>query len=218
MAVDAARAVQYVNAGTVEFLVDPAGNFYFFKTGDTDLPTGGCLLRVAGKRAELALRDSEERYRRLVELSPDGIAIHREGRLVFCNPAGARMLGYGVDEVLGKLAIEFVHPSSRHFAADRMKTILVGKAVPFIEEKFVRKDGSPLEVEVGTMPFTFQNAPAIQVIIRDITERKRSEKLQAVLYKIAQTASAVEDVDAFYEQIHGIVVRAQGVVGRLVAS
>jgi diguanylate cyclase (GGDEF)-like protein/PAS domain S-box-containing protein len=157
------------------------------------------------RRAEEALRESEERYRHLVELSPDGIAIHREGRLVFCNPAGARMLGYGVDEVLGKLAIEFVHPASRSFAADRMKTILVGKAVPFIEEKFVRKDGSLLEVEVGTMPFTFQNAPAIQVIIRDITERKRSEKLQAVLYKIAQTASAVEDVETFYEQIHSIV-------------
>ena len=171
-------------------------------------PSGfrGVVIDVSERRqAEEALRESEERYRHLVELSPDGIAIHREGRLVFCNPAGARMLGYGVEEVLGKLAIEFVHPASRSFAADRMKTILVGRAVPFIEEKFVRKDGSTLEVEVGTMPFTFQNAPAIQVIIRDITERKRAEKLQAVLYRIAQTASAVEDVDAFYEQIHGIV-------------
>ena len=171
-------------------------------------PSGfrGVVIDVSERRqAEEALRESEERYRHLVELSPDGIAIHREGRLVFCNPAGARMLGYKVEEVLGKHAIDFVHPSSRPFAADRMKTILVGKAVPFIEERFVRKDGSLLEVEVGTMPFTFQDAPAIQVIIRDITERKRSEKLQAVLYRIAQTASAVEDVDAFYEQIHGIV-------------
>jgi diguanylate cyclase (GGDEF)-like protein/PAS domain S-box-containing protein len=175
---------------------------------ERDAPCGfrGVVIDVSERRqAEEALRESEERYRHLVELSPDGIAIHREGRLVFCNPAGARMLGYQVEEVLGKLAIEFVHPASRQFAAERMQNILVGKPVPFIEEKFVRKDGSMLEVEVGTMPFTFQNAPAIQVIIRDITERKRAEKLQAVLYRIAQTASAVEDVEAFYEQIHGIV-------------
>jgi diguanylate cyclase (GGDEF)-like protein/PAS domain S-box-containing protein len=171
-------------------------------------PSGfrGVVIDVSERRqAEEALRESEERYRHLVELSPDGIAIHREGRLVFCNPAGARMLGYQVEEVLGKLAIDFVHPTSRQFAAERMRNILVGKPVPFIEEKFVRKDGSMLEVEVGTMPFTFQNAPAIQVIIRDITERKRAEKLQAVLYRIAQTTSAVEDVEAFYEEIHGIV-------------
>jgi diguanylate cyclase (GGDEF)-like protein/PAS domain S-box-containing protein len=175
---------------------------------ERDAPSGfrGVVIDVSERRqAEEALRESEERYRHLVELSPDGIAIHREGRLVFCNPAGARMLGYQVEEVLGKLAIEFVHPASRQFAAERMRNILVGKPVPFIEEKFVRKDGSMLEVEVGTMPFTFQNAPAIQVIIRDITERKRAEKLQAVLYRIAQTASAVEDVEAFYEEIHGIV-------------
>jgi diguanylate cyclase (GGDEF)-like protein/PAS domain S-box-containing protein len=174
--------------------------------GNAPVGFRGVVIDVSERRqAEEALRESEERYRHLVELSPDGIAIHREGRLVFCNPAGARMLGYQVEEVLGKRAIEFVHPSSRPFAADRMLNILVGKPVPFIEEKFVRKDGSTLEVEVGTMPFTFQNAPAIQVIIRDITERKRSEKLQAVLYRIAQTTSAVEDVEAFYEQIHGIV-------------
>jgi diguanylate cyclase (GGDEF)-like protein/PAS domain S-box-containing protein len=174
----------------------------------TGAPVGfrGVVIDVTERRAaEEALRESEERYRHLVELSPDGIAIHREGRLVFCNPAGARMLGYQVDEVLGKLAIDFVHPASRQFAAERMRNILVGKAVPFIEEKFVRSDGTTLEVEVGSMPFTFQDAPAIQVIIRDITERKRAEKLQAVLYRIAQTASAVEDVEAFYEHIHGVV-------------
>ena len=171
----------------------------------TDTPVGfrGAVIDVTERReAEEALRESEERYRHLVELSPDGIAIHREGKLVFCNPAGARMLGYQVDEVLGKLAIDFVHPSSRPFAADRMQNILVGKAVPFIEEKFVRRDGTLLEVEVGSMPFTFQDAPAIQVIIRDITERKRAEKLQTVLYR-SPSRERGEDVNAFYEHIHG---------------
>src|SRR6185436_2531994 len=103
------------------------------------------------RRAEQALRESEERYRALVELSPDAIAVHSQGKVVFANSAGGRLLGYeSAEEVLGR-------------------------SVPFIQEKFVRRDGTMLEAEVGAMPFRYQGAPAVQVVIRDITERRRAE-------------------------------------------
>jgi diguanylate cyclase (GGDEF)-like protein/PAS domain S-box-containing protein len=159
------------------------------------------------KRADQALRESEERYRRLVELSPDAIAIHSQGRVVFCSQAGARLLGYErPEEVLGRPTLDFVHPSSVPLVAERIQGILAsGQGLPFAEEKFLRKDGTPLEVEVGAMPFTYRDKPAIQVIVRDIGERKRAEKLRSALYRIAETTGSVEDMDAFYAAMHATV-------------
>jgi two-component system, sporulation sensor kinase A len=66
------------------------------------------------KIAEAALRESEERYRSLVELSPEAIVVHREGKIDYINPAGAKMIGNTrVDELLGKSIIDFVHPDYR---------------------------------------------------------------------------------------------------------
>jgi diguanylate cyclase (GGDEF)-like protein/PAS domain S-box-containing protein len=159
------------------------------------------------RRAEQALRESEERYRALVELSPDAIAVHSQGRVVFANTAGGRLLGYdSADDVVGKSVLEFVHPDSRKLVGERMRRLLEdGKPVPFIQEKFVRRDGSTLEAEVGAMPFRYQGQPAVQVVIRDITERRRAERLQSALYRIAQATSAAEDMEAFYAHVHGIV-------------
>jgi diguanylate cyclase (GGDEF)-like protein/PAS domain S-box-containing protein len=159
------------------------------------------------RRAEQALRESEERYRALVELSPDAIAVHSQGKVVFANSAGGRLLGYdSAEEVLGRSVLDFVHPDSRRVVAERMRRLMEdGRAVPFIQEKFVRRDGSTLEAEVGAMPFRYQGQPAVQVVIRDITERRRAERLQSALYRIAQATSAAEDMEAFYAHVHGIV-------------
>jgi diguanylate cyclase (GGDEF)-like protein/PAS domain S-box-containing protein len=159
------------------------------------------------RRAEQALRESEERYRALVELSPDAIAVHSQGKVVFANSAGGRLLGYdSAEEVLGRSVLDFVHPDSRRLVAERMRRLLEdGRAVPFIQEKFVRRDGTTLEAEVGAMPFRYQGQPAVQVVIRDITERRRAERLQSALYRIAQATSAAEDMEAFYAHVHGIV-------------
>lgn len=159
------------------------------------------------RRAEQALRESEERYRALVELSPDAIAVHSQGRVVFSNTAGGRLLGYASpDDVVGRSVLDFVHPDSRKVVGERMRRLLEdGRPVPFIQEKFVRRDGSTLEAEVGAVPFRYQGQPAVQVVIRDITERRRAERVQSALYRIAQATSAAEDMEAFYAHVHGIV-------------
>jgi len=130
------------------------------------------------RRAEQALRESEERYRRLVELSPDGIAIHREGRLVFCNLTGARMLGYDlVEEAVGRPITDFVHPSYRDLVGRRVRDALAdGKPQPPAEEKFIRADGSAIDVEVTSTPFTYGGSRAVLVVFRDITPRLKLEQ------------------------------------------
>jgi PAS domain S-box-containing protein len=130
------------------------------------------------RRAEQALRESEERYRRLVELSPDGIAIHRDGRIVFCNVTGARMLGYALaEEVVGRPVLEFVQEEYRDLVERRVRGALAeGRSQPPIEEKFVRADGTLVEVEVTSTPFSYGGHPAVLVVFRDITPRRQLEE------------------------------------------
>ncbi len=130
------------------------------------------------KLSEAALRESEERYRKLVEFSPDAISIHSEGKIVFINVAGAKLLGaVNPEQLIGKSVIDFVHPDYQEIARERIRLMREeGKNVSPIEEKFIKLDGSVMDVEVIAMPFTYQGKPGIQVIIRDITNRKRAEE------------------------------------------
>ncbi|HNX48546.1 MAG TPA: PAS domain S-box protein [Thermoanaerobaculaceae bacterium] len=126
-------------------------------------------------QARQALEESAFRYRQLVELSPDAIAVHAAGRLVFVNATATRMLGAASpDELVGRPVIDLVHPDSRDLVRERVGRMLeTGQAEPLEEERFQRLDGSPVEVEVAAGPFTYLGEPAIQVVFRDITERKR---------------------------------------------
>jgi PAS domain S-box-containing protein len=131
------------------------------------------------KQAEEALQESEERYRQLVELSPDTIAVHSEGKIVFINTAGARLLGAAnPEQLVGKPIMDFLHPDYRDTVRERIGRIQEGKEAPVIEEKFIRFDRTVIDVEVTTIPFTYQGKPAVQTIAHDITERKRVEEMK----------------------------------------
>jgi PAS domain S-box-containing protein len=128
------------------------------------------------KRAEAALRESEENYRNLVELSPDTIMVHSEGKIVFTNSAGLQLIhAKDASEVLGLPAIKFVHPEQRAKIAERIQEMQrLGQKVMPLEEKFICLDGAIIDVEVVAMPIHYEGKPGIQVVVRDITERKRS--------------------------------------------
>ncbi|MFQ6050724.1 MAG: MEDS domain-containing protein [Candidatus Hydrothermarchaeota archaeon] len=130
------------------------------------------------KRAWEMLRETEERYRELVELCPDPIGVHSEGKLVFINTAGAKLLGASSpEELIGKSIMDTVHPDYRKIVKERVqKMIEEGKRVPLIEEKFLRLDGTEVDVETTAIPISYKGKPAVLVISRDITERKRVEK------------------------------------------
>jgi two-component system cell cycle sensor histidine kinase/response regulator CckA len=139
-----------------------------------------CIYRdiTRRKHAEEELRESEERYRRLVELSPDAVWVRRGEKIIFINSAGVKLLGGNTPEdVIGKPAIDFIHPEHREVAAQRMaKLQSPGQTVPFLEEKFVRLDGSTVDVEVAAASFKIGKESASQVIVHDLTERKRAER------------------------------------------
>jgi diguanylate cyclase (GGDEF)-like protein/PAS domain S-box-containing protein len=132
---------------------------------------------TARKRAEQALRESEERYRRLVELSPDAIVVHSRGRLVFANSAAVRLFGAEkAQDLISQRAMDLVHPDSRELVREQGRRIREqGAILPLVEQKIVRLDGSPVDVEVAAMPLVYEDAPAVQAMIRDITMRRLAE-------------------------------------------
>jgi PAS domain S-box-containing protein len=132
------------------------------------------------KRAEEALKESEERYRVLVEFSPNSICVHRDGKLLYVNPAGVRLFGAkNLDELVGCSVLDFIHPDSLPIVTERIRQVAAGETAPLIEEKFVTLNGEVRDVEVTSIPIIYERAPAAQVIIRDITERKQGEALLA---------------------------------------
>ncbi|MFB5662940.1 diguanylate cyclase domain-containing protein [Alteribacillus sp. HJP-4] len=117
---------------------------------------------------------SEEGYRTLIEMSPDPIVVHHHNKIVFVNKAGRERLGaFSTEEILGRDIMEFVHPDSFEKALKRAKAAYhINHRLPIIEEHFVGLDGREIYGEVATGFVWFEQQPCIQVIIRDITERK----------------------------------------------
>jgi len=122
--------------------------------------------------------DSANLYRRLVESSPDGIFISRDNRIVFLNPAAVRLFGaLGPEQILGKSPFEIFHEGSHALMRSRIAQMMSGQPVPPAEERIVRVDGEVTDVEVNSTRVEDDDGEAIQVIIRDISERKRAEAL-----------------------------------------
>jgi PAS domain S-box-containing protein len=145
---------------------------------------------------EEALREGEERYRFLVELSPEAIFVASEGKHVFTNSAGLKLLGASsTDQIIGKPVMDVIHPDYREIVAERMLKAMETGITPIpIEEKFIRLDGKVIDVEVRGSPLVYQGEPAMQVVVRDITERKRQEEERRQLEQKAQLASRLASV------------------------
>jgi len=137
-----------------------------------------CVALRPAARDAAALAESEERYRRLVEACPEPIVVHAGGAIRFVNPAGVALLGAAsAEELVGRPVMDFVHPDYRAVVAERMRAMLeTGGPVLLLEEKIVRLDGRVLEVEIAGAPVNFQGEPAIQLVGRDVSERRRAER------------------------------------------
>lgn len=144
---------------------------------DNEMLLMSIIRDITGRKdADNALKESEERYRQIVELSPDMIFVQQDGKFVYINPAGVKLLGAkNAAEIIGKPIWKYFHPDYRETVKERIRELLEkGRGVPPLEQKYVRVDGRVVDVEVMAAPITFMGLPAAQVTVRDITGRNKS--------------------------------------------
>ena len=146
------------------------------------------LARVAIERdqAETDLRTSEEKYRDLINASPDAISVmDADGNCILVNPAGVKLTGRPEDELIGSSIAETYLPEERHLIKERIEKLKAEGSLRF-ERKFVRADGEIIPVEVSLSALRGRH---YQAIIRDISQRKRREALLAGENRVLEMAA-----------------------------
>ena len=157
------------------------------------------------QRMQNELLESEKRFRTLIEWSPTAIGVHRSGTLLYANPAMLALLGAkSANELVGKSIMDRIHPEHHCIERSRWNSGNDdGTASPLWEEKFVKMDGSVIDVEIQGTSIDYDGQFAVRFVIRDITERRQAEES----LRIAATA--------FDSQQGMTVTNAQGVILRV---
>jgi two-component system cell cycle sensor histidine kinase/response regulator CckA len=165
------------------------------------------------QRVEEALRESESRFRALADTVPFGILILQEERIVYANRSAQDLYGYPAAELLGVSPWQFVHPEYVELVRGRYGQRLAGaEGLPDrYEIKVVTKQGAERWVECSVAVSTFGGRPATVVAYSDVTDRRRSQEIQAAIYEISEAAHSAETLDELFSSLHRIV-------GRLMAA
>ncbi len=146
------------------------------------------------KLAEQAAAESEARYQQLVKLLPDGIIMHRGGKIQFVNSVTVDLIGaVSEDELIGKNFLDLVHPDSHELVVQRIQKSLTDRtANPLANEKFIRLDGTTIDVEVTSRLLEMDGSDTFVAVLRDITERKQAyEKLQQLSRAVEQSPASI---------------------------
>jgi len=129
------------------------------------------------KHAEEALKESEERYRKITGIAPFGIFLVRDGKYIYCNAKGASMLGYNSsEEIIGLSVEETIDSGDLSKIIERITKCSAGESNPPTEMKIIRRDGSIIVSESTSVPILLSDGPAIMVMGADQTERKKTEE------------------------------------------
>jgi len=158
------------------------------------------------KHAEEALRESENKYRNLVEDSFDGIFIQRGQRIIFANKRLNEMLGYNEGELIGQNHWVVYHPEYQELTRSRAQSRMEGdNVVRRYEVKLRRKDGSWFFGEINALPITFPNnkESGIQVWIKNIDENKRAENALKENEAFLKTLIDSIPIPVFYKDKNG---------------
>ncbi len=147
------------------------------------------------KSVEKELSDSEERYRVLTELSPDAVLVVIDRKIIFANKSTLKLLdAENIMEVIGKDILSFIHEDFREISKKRLHEVYVEKKpLDFLEEKIITLKGEIKDIEVGDVPIIYNNQLAIQLVIRDITERKKLEE---------ELKKSLNEKDLMMKEIH----------------
>ncbi len=127
-------------------------------------------------RSRMERERSERRYRQLVDLSPDAVILHRRGTVLFANEQGAKLFGFASPaEMIGRQALDRIHPSDRRIVAERWKRLERGETVGAVEVRLHHPDGSRRIIESRVTMLEEDGEKIVLSVARDITDRRKME-------------------------------------------
>lgn len=164
------------------------------------------------RKTAQALRESEERFRSLANATTEGVVIHENGRIVELNQAMAQMLGYEVEELIGRNIVDTVPPEGKQLVAQNLEQ---AAAEPY-ETVFWHKDGSELMVEVCGKAIPYLGRPMRVVTVRNVTQQKaleedarlslwRRSREVRLTTQIAQEIAGISDLRELYQRVVTLV-------------
>ncbi len=213
---------QYLNKCKNGSLIDVEGS------ADTIIDENGNIIGFLGiqrditirKQAEKAIKESEEKYRKIVEHSPDAIIIHDNKKLLYANSSAIMLTGTDSFEKVKDISVmDFVHPDSLESVRKRLSQIMeTGEPSDYNEEKFITLDGRIITAEVIGIPIQYNGKRVIQTILRDITARKMAEnalieseeKFNKAFHTSPDAAAINRLKDGIYLDINEVFTRISG--------
>ncbi len=160
--------------------------------------------------------ESEERYRRLVDNSPEAIAVYSSGVFVYVNDAGVRLIGAAhPEELIGRPILSFIHPDDHDKVKQTMEIKSERTNEPMTGEyRFLRMDGKTIDVEMKTIPITYNHQPAVLFHGKDITDAKKAQQtIRHMAYHDALTG--LPNRRLFIEHLSDALNRAKEKQGHL---
>ena len=183
----------------------------------------GTIQDITGrKQAEQALRESEDRYRKLVEISPDAVILHRDGKIIYVNPAAVRLAGARLaEELVGRDILDVVSPEYRTEVQANIIQDLAGATSPPMELRILRVDKKPVMVEGRGVATSIDGSPAVLVALNDITERykaglalKESEERYRSVFENTGAATTIVEENTIISLANNEFARLSGYTKR----
>jgi two-component system, cell cycle sensor histidine kinase and response regulator CckA len=166
-------------------------------------PDGQMLYRIATmqditerQNSQMALLESEQRFRSAVESAPEGIFIQTKGCFSYLNPTALEMFGAtATSQLIGRRVIEYTHPEFRKIVSERIRGLNKElRSMPLKEERMLRIDGTPFDAEVSAVPFVYSGAHGALVFMRDVTSRKKADLERVGLEKQLFQSQKIESI------------------------
>lgn len=203
----------YANESTLAQakITQPSG--YILKPFDEKNLVSSIEMALYKHKLDSIVKENEKRYRKLVEKSPIAIGIISGRHIVYANPYAVKLFGADSEEDLKrKYLFDFIHGEFTNLVKERIQKIIKdGEVVEGSNEKLNTLDGRIIDVEFAAIPTLYEEKPAIQIVIRDVTEIKKREKIQQATLKIYQAANSASSLNELYEVFHKILKEYLGI-------